>query len=179
MQTYLSELLSAHPLLAPALFVLVRSLGVLIPPVPGLVLDMAGIAVFGWFRGFVYATVGILLGSMAAFLIARRFRGFALRTIPFLKKAATLEEKLTVKTRFATLLAFRFLFNPLFDYASYAAGLSTVRLSHFIIATLIGVAPPIFVIYYMGHASLISGNAYLISFIALLITLTLLARESA
>lgn len=179
MQTYLAELLTVYPLLAPAIFILIRSLGVLIPPVPGLVLDVVGIAAFGWLRGFVYATAGILLGSVAAFLIARRFRSFALRHIPFLRKAATLEEKLTAKTRFATLLVFRFLFNPLFDYASYAAGLSTVRLSHFTIATLIGVAPVIFIIYYTGHASLISGNAYLISFTTLLITLTLLVRESA
>ena len=179
MQTYLAELLSAYPLLAPALFILIRSLGVLIPPVPGLVLDIVGIAVFGWLWGFVYATAGILLGSIAAFLIARRCRSFALRHLPFLRKASALEAKLPAKTRFATLLAFRLLFNPLFDYASYAAGLSTVRLSHFTLATLIGVAPPIFVIYYTGHASLISGNAYLISFIILLITLTLLVRKSS
>jgi uncharacterized membrane protein YdjX (TVP38/TMEM64 family) len=60
-----------HRAYASLLFIGLQALQVLAAPVPGEVTGFVGGLIFGGFWGVVYSTIGLTLGSWAAFLLAR------------------------------------------------------------------------------------------------------------
>lgn len=57
----------------PILFTLIQALQVVIPILPGFVTCIAGAVVFGSLIGFLYSYLGMCVGSVLAFYIARRY----------------------------------------------------------------------------------------------------------
>lgn len=57
--------------LAPALFIAVQALQVIISPIPGDATGFLGGYLFGGWLGFFYSTVGLAIGSLAAFAVGR------------------------------------------------------------------------------------------------------------
>ena len=68
---FLKETLREWGILAPVIFVLIQALQVVISPVPGEATGFLGGFLFGVWLGFVYSTIGLTLGSMAAFGVGR------------------------------------------------------------------------------------------------------------
>lgn len=58
---------------APAIFVIIQIVQVVIPIIPGGISQGVGVLIFGPWWGFVYNYIGIVLGSIIAFLIARKY----------------------------------------------------------------------------------------------------------
>lgn len=58
---------------APAIFVIIQIVQVVIPIIPGGISQGVGVLIFGPCWGFVYNYIGIVLGSIIAFLIARKY----------------------------------------------------------------------------------------------------------
>ena len=172
MQEFLAQLLSSHPIAAPVIFILVRSLGIIIPPIPGAAMDLVAIPLFGWVRGFIYAQVGIMLGVTVAFWAARIFRERVVKRITTLQKIHEWEAKLSKRKEFLLLLVLR-LPTGFFDYLSWVAGLTKVSFISFFFATLIGELPPIFLLYYFGGLAFQKGAYYIIAFITAIIILAL------
>lgn len=56
----------------PVLFVVMQIVQVVIPIIPGGLTLLAGVLMFGSVWGFIYNYVGIVIGSMLAFLLVRR-----------------------------------------------------------------------------------------------------------
>ncbi|RJQ28574.1 TVP38/TMEM64 family protein [Candidatus Parcubacteria bacterium] len=168
METMLANILAQYPGVSPVVFMLARSLGVLIPPIPGVFIDLLGIATFGWFIGFLYGEAGIMLGAMLAFLIARKLREPIARKIPLLERVHEWEGKVSEKTKFWTLVALRLPSNPAFDYVSYAAGFTKIGFWKFFWATLVGNIPTMLFVYYFGSRSLEMGFYYFLGFLGVL-----------
>lgn len=59
--------------LAPLAFIAVQSLQVLVAPIPGVALAVAGGYLFGAMPGAAYSIVGTTLGSTVAFALSRRY----------------------------------------------------------------------------------------------------------
>ncbi|ANK61522.1 MULTISPECIES: TVP38/TMEM64 family protein [Loigolactobacillus] len=57
----------------PLLFIVLQIVQVVIPIIPGGISLAAGVLIFGPVEGFVYNYIGIVLGSIIAFLLGRRF----------------------------------------------------------------------------------------------------------
>lgn len=165
MQEILFSLFSNYPILAPIIFIIVRSLAIIIPPIPGILIDLPGIITFGWFWGFIYAEIGIMLGAMIAFSIARRFREPIVRRISSLQKIEEWENKLSENQKFWTLVAIRLPTNALFDYISYAAGFTKISFVKFFFSTLLGNIPSVFLVFYFGGLSFQKGIYYSITFL--------------
>ncbi len=145
-QTFLEN----YPIIAPVIFIILRILPVVIPPIPGLLLDAVGVVVFGWFYGFIYAETAILIASMIAFFIGRRFREPFLGKFISIQKIHEWEDKLSEKEKFAALISIRFISSPFFDIINYVAGLTKIKASTYFCTTLIVTAPMGFMIYYFG-----------------------------
>lgn len=168
-QQVLAERLSDYGVTAPLIFILLRAATVVVPPLPGIIVDLPGILVFGWLKGFLLAEVGIMSGAMAAFFIARKFREPAVKRFVSLQKLHRLENKISQRQEFWGFIALRLPTNILFDYISYAAGLSKMGAVKFFFATLLGNIPTVFLVYYFGGLSFEKGILYGISFLLLLI----------
>lgn len=173
MQEFLVQLFSDYAIIAPLLFIIARALAIIFPPIPGIAIDLPGILVFGWQVGFIYAEIGIMLGAMVAFLLARKFREPLVRRFVALQKLRKWEKKLSENQAFWALTATRLITNPLFDYISYAAGFTRISTTKFFFSTLIGNTPTVLLVYYFGGFALNKGIYYVVVFIAVLIALWL------
>jgi len=164
----LKELLIEYPLIAPLLFIIARMIPIIIAPLPGIVVDIVGIAVFGWLYGFILAEVGIMLGAISAFYIGRYFREPAVRRFTFLKKVHEWESKYSERQKFWGLVAMRAATSPSFDYISYAAGLTNISFTKYTLSTFIGTFPLMLSIYYFGGFSIEKGALIGVAFFGFL-----------
>ncbi|HIR93001.1 MAG TPA: TVP38/TMEM64 family protein [Candidatus Egerieimonas intestinavium] len=57
----------------PAFFIFIQALQVVIPVLPGFITCIVGAVVFGPLPGFLYSYAGMCIGSILAFLFARRY----------------------------------------------------------------------------------------------------------
>ena len=68
---FLKQTLHEWGILAPVIFVGLQALQVIIAPIPGDVTGILGGYLFGLWVGLVYSTIGLTLGSVAAFAVGR------------------------------------------------------------------------------------------------------------
>lgn len=153
----LRTFLEQYPVVAPVVFILVRTIPIVVAPIPGLLLDLLGVAIFGWQYGFVLGVVGVNLGAVLAFLIARYFREPAVRRLASLRLVHEWEGNYSEKQKIWRLVLLRIMTSSYFDYVSYAAGLTKMRLSSYISSTFVGTLPFMFLIYYFGGISFQKG----------------------
>ncbi|WP_461215970.1 TVP38/TMEM64 family protein [Lacticaseibacillus sp. GG6-2] len=69
----LQALIQAAGVWAPLAFIGLQIIQVVFPIVPGGLSTVAAVAIFGPLQGFIYNYIGISVGSVAAFLLVRRF----------------------------------------------------------------------------------------------------------
>ena len=124
---------------AGIIFVLIQIVQVIIPVIPGGISCVAGVIVFGAGMGFVYNYVGICIGSILVFLIAKRY-GRPLMVKMFDKKLIDKYESWTEKNgRFTKLFALA-IFLPVApdDFLCYLAGTTRMKLKTFTAVILLG-----------------------------------------
>jgi uncharacterized membrane protein YdjX (TVP38/TMEM64 family) len=68
---YLKRMLREWGVLAPVIFIVLQALQVVVSPIPGEATGILGGYLFGQWLGLVYSTIGLTLGSVAAFAIGR------------------------------------------------------------------------------------------------------------
>jgi uncharacterized membrane protein YdjX (TVP38/TMEM64 family) len=116
------------------LFALLVVAVTLVGIVPGALLGLAGGAIFGVAMGFIVTGVGILLGAVAAFALSRSvFRRLIVRALR--GRLAAIDGIVAADGwRLVALLRL----SPImpFSIASYALGLSGVRLGDYVLGTL-------------------------------------------
>lgn len=174
LQTFLMD----YPIIAPAIFILIRILPVVIPPIPGLVIDAVGVVVFGWFWGFIYATIAVVTASMISFFIGRRYREPLIGKFISIQKIHDWEDKLSEKEKFWTLVSIRFVSSPFFDIINYIAGLTKIKASQYFLSSIMVSAPLGFMIYYFGGI-ILSTPVVLISTIILIIPLIIWYKKKS
>jgi uncharacterized membrane protein YdjX (TVP38/TMEM64 family) len=133
----LSELLTSYGATSVFLFIALQITQVVISPLPGDVTGLIGGYLYGPFLGTVYSTIGLCIGSWAAFVLARSFG------LPFVERIirpsrirqydAFLEHK-------GLAIAFIFFLIPGFpkDTLCYILGLSHMKTSNFLVVSTTG-----------------------------------------
>lgn len=114
-----------------AVFIALQFLQVVILPIPSTVTVVAGAALFGPFLGSVYSLIGIVLGSLVAFLVGR-YAGC--RVVAWMIGKDTLDKWLKkIKGKDKLLLSAMFLL-PVFpdDVLCFVAGISSMSLPLFL-----------------------------------------------
>src|SRR5437660_59005 len=118
--------------------------------VPGSVLTLGAGAVFGVVLGSVCVSISATLGATAAFLVGRYLaRDASARKIEKNEKFASIDRAVADegwKVVFLTRLS------PVFPFTllNYAFGLTRVRLSHYVLASWIGMMPGTVMYVYLG-----------------------------
>jgi uncharacterized membrane protein YdjX (TVP38/TMEM64 family) len=136
---------SAGPL-GPVVIVLIYTIGVLI--LPATPFTIAGAVIFGKFYGMLYNLVGDALGASISFFLGRYFlhgiaRGFLETRMPWLDRKATEEG-------FSVIFYLRIFWFP-FIVLNYAAGATRIRFRDYLLGTVLGLLPPVFLFtYFVG-----------------------------
>lgn len=119
--------------------------------IPGSILTMAGGALFGLFHGTVYVTIGAVIGATCSFLISRYVaRGRFEKSIEGNKKFAAIDRAIAAQGGKIVLLLRLSPAFP-FTYLNYVLGLTRVKVSHFVLAS-VGMIPGTFLWVYYGKA---------------------------
>ncbi|MGE5301727.1 MAG: TVP38/TMEM64 family protein [Alphaproteobacteria bacterium] len=145
----LSKFLQSLGPYSPAVFVLLQVSQVVAAPFPGELTGVAGGYVYGETFGFILSTVGLTLGSWIAFELA------SILGRPFVERFVSQEvlhrfDFLTTNTG-ATICFLLFLI-PGFpkDYLCYLLGLSRMRLTTFLLVSIIGRIPGTYLLTVQG-----------------------------
>ena len=126
--------------------------------IPGSVLTLGAGAVFGVVLGSVYVSIRATLGATAAFLVGRYLARDAIaRKIEKNEKFTTIDRAVAAegwKIVFLTRLS------PVFPFTllNYAFGLTKVRLSHYVVASWIGMIPGTVMYVYLGSLVKVSAG---------------------
>ena len=134
---------------SPAVFVLFQVLQVIAAPFPGELTGVAGGFVYGKALGFLLSTVGLSLGSWVAFELASILgRPFVERFV----RREVLQKFNFLTTKTGTLICFVLFLFPGFpkDYLCYVLGLSRMRLSTFLLISILGRMPGTYLLTMQG-----------------------------
>lgn len=145
----LSQWIEGAGAAGPLLFILIYAVGTVVF-LPGSVLTLAGGALFGPVFGTLYNLIGATIGATLAFLIARylAFDWVERKTGGRLKRLQEgVEQEGWRFVAFVRLV-------PLFPYnlLNYALGLTRLRLTHYIFASLLFMLPGALAYTYLGYA---------------------------
>jgi len=121
--------------------------------IPGLILTLAGGAIFGLARGVALVSAGSLLGASAAFFIGRTFaRKWTQQRIAAWPRFRALDGALGERGFWIVLLT---RLSPLFPFnlLNYAYGVTAVRPRDYIAASWLGMLPATVLYVYAGSAA--------------------------
>jgi len=156
----LRGLVGTSTVTGPIIFVLIQISQVVIPIIPGGISTAAGVLIFGPYAGFLYNYIGITVGSLIIFLLARRYgKPFILSLISdhtYTKYSGWLANE----KRFERLFALA-IFLPVApdDALCLMAGLTTISFKRY--AFIIFLAKPFSI--YLYSLALIYGGTFLSS----------------
>jgi uncharacterized membrane protein YdjX (TVP38/TMEM64 family) len=144
--------------LAPLVFILLQGLQVVFAPIPGEATGFVGGYLFGVPLGLLYSTLGLTLGSILAFLIARWLEEhYVKRWIP----AEILQKFDFLMERQGALVSFILFLLPGFpkDYLCFVLGLSRMPLRLFLLICVVGRLPGTLLLTLQG-AKVYKGDYY-------------------
>ncbi len=142
--------------LAPFLFIALQSFQVILAPIPGEATGFIGGYLFGVPLGLLYSTIGLTLGSLAAFLLGH---WLGKRYVTRVVSPETLQRFDFLMERQGALVAFILFLIPGFpkDYLSLILGLSPMDLRVFLVVCTIGRLPGTLMLTLQG-AQVYQGN---------------------
>ncbi|MGB8646853.1 MAG: VTT domain-containing protein [Anaerolineae bacterium] len=129
---------SGFGLLAPVIYVALYVLQIVVAPIPGQPITLAGGYLFGALWGTVYSLAGIALGAVSTALLARWLGRPAIQRWIGASRMNYWEERLRVRSPYTWILIF---FLPVSDLVYYAAGISRVPIRWLVLAAVLGRAP--------------------------------------
>jgi len=148
----LVEFIQSFGVVAPVVFVGIMALAVVVSPIPSIPLDLAAGVAFGPWFGTLYAVIGAEIGAILSFLIGRRLGRDVIARL--LKRDVVFCEKCSDHHLMGFVFVSRLLPIFSFDLVSYGAGLTSMSLKAFALATFVGMVPPTFALVYFGSSAL-------------------------
>lgn len=141
-------------------------------PLPAFLITFANAAVFGWVFGAALSWSSAMVGALVCFLIAKCLGRGAVEKLTSKTALQSVDGFFERHGKYAILIA-RLLPFISFDVVSYAAGLTSMRLKPFLIATGIGQLPATIIYSYVG-GMLTGGARYAVTGLLCLFALTVL-----
>lgn len=145
-KTVLAEYMKKFGIFACIIFILLQIAQVVFPVIPGGASCLAGVLAFGPLLGFIYNYIGLVLGSLVAFLLSRIY---GIKIVEKLFSEETINKYLKyIQNNQFTTIFFWGIFLPGLpdDLLCYIAGLSKMNLKKFLLIILIG--KPFSLIFY-------------------------------
>lgn len=135
----LQKYISGFGILAPVVLIFIQAMQVIIPVLPGFLGCAVGSILFGCAGGFVCNYVGISLGSIIAFFLARVY-GYKIVASLFKQEKFDKWSTWAAKSKSYTALLFLGMVLPLFpdDFFCYFTGLTKMTVKKFVLIIIIG-----------------------------------------
>ncbi|WP_020006830.1 TVP38/TMEM64 family protein [Salinicoccus albus] len=136
---------------APVVSIFLMVLQAIAAPLPSFLITGANGMVFGVFWGIFISWIGAMAGAVASYYLAAVF-GEAVFSKKYKEKNWLKKlEHFNGKHGFVIVLVTRLIPVVSFDLISYAAGLTRMKISHFLLGTGIGMLPATVIYTIIGH----------------------------
>jgi len=136
----------------PFIFIIIKISTIVFAPLAGAPLYLIAGPLFGFYKGFGYVMIGDIIGNTIAFYISRIYGKKILNLFLQTKGKKKVERMLSYLGTFKGIIYARFIFFAFQDLISYAAGLTKIRYSTYIISSTIAVIIPIGLLVALGSA---------------------------
>ena len=169
---FLKQTLREWGILAPIFFIGLQALQVVLSPVPGEATGFLGGYLFGEMLGLIYSTIGLTLGSVAAFALGRWLGAHYVRN--FVKKETWDKLGFIIEAEGAILCFMIFLIPGLpKDIVCYLFGLSPMPLWVFAVVSGLGRIPGTWVLSAQGAHTATGNYVYVIVITAIVVAVAL------
>jgi uncharacterized membrane protein YdjX (TVP38/TMEM64 family) len=169
---FLKQTLRDWGILAPLFFIVLQALQVVFSPIPGEATGFLGGYLFGEGLGLVYSTVGLTLGSVAAFALGRWLGAHYVRN--FVRKETWDKLGFIVEAEGAILCFIIFLIPGLpKDMVCYLFGLSPMPIWVFTVVSGLGRIPGTWVLSAQGAHTATGNYVYVIVITAIVVAIAL------
>lgn len=157
---------------APVLFIVLKIASNVIAPLSGTPLLVTGGMLFGVWDGLAYILIGDAVGGSLNFWIARLLGRPGIRR--FVGRGATrqVDQAVSYVGGWKALLVASVVLSPVYDFVSYAAGLSNLPFRHYFWVTLVGSVPTAFVYMFVGDR-LANGQLLVSGLVGLVVAVVL------
>lgn len=149
-EEYIREVVSEAGVWGPLVFIFIHTVQVVIAPIPGQVIGLAGGYLYGPVWGTLYAVLGSAIGVCIVLLLTRRYgRPFVERFVPekILKRFDYLTKRAGTMTFFLIFL----LPGLPDDLIGFIAGLTKLRIRVLLLASIAGRLPGYAILSIVGH----------------------------
>ena len=169
---FLKHILREWGIFAPAVFIAIQALQVIIAPIPGEVTGILGGFLFGQWNGLLYSTIGLALGSVAAFRVGRWLGARHVQKLVspdvWLKMAFIVEAE-------GTILCFIIFLIPGLpkDMVCYLFGLSPMPLWVFVVVSTLGRIPGTWVLSTQGAQTAAGDYFHVVVLTAIVVAVAL------
>ena len=138
--TRLKGIISSYGASSPLAYILLQVLQVVVAPIPGGAIEFLGGYLFGVKAGFVYSMIGLVMGSVLAFGLARIFEKIAVEKFVSLRTRKKFDYLVGHE---GVILSFLLFLIPGFpkDALCYLLGLTPMHLGIFLVISTIGRIP--------------------------------------
>ncbi|SHJ39657.1 TVP38/TMEM64 family protein [Parasporobacterium paucivorans] len=149
-QNRMEAFLNRCGIMAPLIFLAIQAVQVVVPILPGAVGCLFGVVFFGPVKGFIYNYLGICIGSMLAFMIARKYGTGFVQKMTGSRFFEKYNRYLLKENQFEKMFAL-LIFLPVApdDFLCYLAGVSRMPFKKFTAIILLG-KPAAIYIYSLG-----------------------------
>ena len=157
-QEELISFLSSFEKASFLIYILLIIIGVVIAPIHPFLFYVAGGIIFGPYTSWVLTMIGVTIGSSIAFKLSKLYgRRFVEKNVS--KKSMNRFDKLSKKYGALSIFLLRINIITSSDIWSYVAGLTKIKFWKFLMWTILGLAPVIFIQVYFGD--IVGANPFL------------------
>lgn len=138
--------ISNYGIFGPIIFIFIQIIQVVFPVIPGGASCFAGVLAFGGIMGFVYNYIGLCIGSICSYLLAKKY---GMKIINFFFKEETVNKyiKYVKSKKFDKVFAWGiFLPGAPDDLLCYISGISSMSFKKFLLIILLG--KPLTLLFY-------------------------------
>jgi len=150
---------------APLVYVGLKASTYVIAPLSGTPVKLAGGVLFGFWEGAALSLTGDALGASLNFWIARLFRDRGITRFAGRKAIKQIDELTEHVGGWRALLAARLVLSSLYDFISYAAGISSLRFREFFLVTVLAGIPASLWAAWIGNTAATHTSVLYILFI--------------
>ena len=134
----------------PLVIVLAQIITAVFAPLPNSAVTIVAGMIYGTTGGALYSLGGGIIGALVTYQLAKSLgRDFVMKLLT--KKELGIVDKFFEHHGFKTIFLMRFLPTISFDAVSYAAGLTKMKKTPFVTATLLGMIPSTLIYAYLGE----------------------------
>jgi uncharacterized membrane protein YdjX (TVP38/TMEM64 family) len=137
----IKDLILSWGVAAPLMSIILMTMQAVVAPLPAFLITATNGLVFGVYWGIIISWIGAMCGALVSFMMSRLFYKSFSQKILGHKKGIEYLERLESRYGFRVILTARLLPFISFDFISYSAGLSSIKVRSFLIATGIGMLP--------------------------------------